>query len=73
MIEANKQRDYDCFEKAKGRDQFTFTVVEQDKTAPSTIAWWILQNIETAPEEKLEHALAVAIACRKAKFRKTAD
>jgi|HubBroStandDraft_4_1064222.scaffolds.fasta_scaffold1699149_1 hypothetical protein len=73
MAVADKQRDYDCFAKAKSRGQFTFTVVAQDLTTPATICEWIKQNIETAPKEKLEHALAVAIECREYPNRKHAD
>jgi hypothetical protein len=72
-MQANKQRDRDCFQKALQRDQFTFTVVEQDMSSPTVICEWIKQNIETCPAEKLEHALAVAIKMRDYPRRKHAD
>jgi len=59
--------------KAKGRGQRTFTLVEQDRSTPATIAYWILLNIETAPEEKLVDALKQAIAIRQYPTRKNAD
>ena len=62
-----------CFEKGKANGEQLFTVRSQDITAPSTICWWILQNIETAPEEKLRHALNDAIRARKWPNRKHAD
>ena len=50
--------------KAKARNQRTFTLVEQDRSTVETIAYWILQNIRTAPESKLHDALQVAIEMR---------
>jgi hypothetical protein len=74
MIQVSEtEKDNRCFAKAKQRGQRTFTVIEQDKTAPSTIAWWILQNIETAPAEKLHEALQDAIDMRAYPNRKAAD
>jgi hypothetical protein len=59
--------------KAKQRGQHTFTLVAQDRSAPATIAFWIQQNIETAPEDKLRTALEDALAMRKYSPRKAAD
>jgi hypothetical protein len=67
------RQDLKVQEKAKQREQQTFTLVEQDRSAPSTIAYWILQNIETAPAAKLYDALESAILMRAAKGRKDAD
>jgi macrodomain Ter protein organizer (MatP/YcbG family) len=59
--------------KAKARGQGTFTLVEQDRTAPVTIAEWIKQNIETAPDDKLRDALESALKFRRFNQRKNAD
>ncbi len=66
-------RDAKCFVKAKQRGQRTFTLVEQDATAVTTIAFWIGQNILTAPPDKLRDALEDAIAMRNFPNRKMAD
>jgi hypothetical protein len=59
--------------KAKSRGMDTFTIVAQDKSAPTTICYWILQNIETAPPDKLHDALKRAIGMRTYSPRKNAD
>jgi len=66
-------RNEECYEKAKKRGQWTFTLIAQDKSSPSIICEWIKQNIETAPEEKLRDALNDALIMRKWIMRKTAD
>lgn len=66
-------RDSLCYLKAKQRGERTFTLVEQDKSAVSCIAWWILQNIDTCPAPKLRQALEDAIAMRDYPRRKIAD
>lgn len=65
--------DAECFARAKSRGQLTFTVVEQDISAPETICYWIGRNILTAPPEKLRLALDRAIAMRDYPGRKHAD
>jgi hypothetical protein len=71
----NNQTDDDvqCFTKARDRGQHTFTLVAQDRTSPRTIAFWILENIETAPPQKLFDALEDALTMRKWPERKAAD
>ena len=69
----NMDQESSCYTKARNRDQMTFTVIEQDKTAVSTIGWWILQNIETAPAKKLRLALDEALEMRGYPGRKFAD
>ncbi len=59
--------------RAKQRGQATFTLVEQDRTAPQTICHWITANIETAPEDKLRTALEAALKFRKHPNRKDPD
>lgn len=66
-------RDIKIAEKARGRGQATFTLVEQDLTTPETICFWIMRNIETAPDDKLVDALQAALVMRKADGRKHAD
>jgi hypothetical protein len=73
MATAEKDKDRNCFVRAKQRGQLTFTLVAQDITAPTTIAEWIKLNIETAPAEKLREALDDAIAMREWPNRKNAD
>ena len=65
--------DYACFEKAQKRNDDTFTVVGQDRSAPIVICEWIKQNVETCPEDKLHEALNRAIKMRSNAFRKAAD
>jgi hypothetical protein len=62
--------DNTCYEKAKKRGQRTFTLVEQDRTAPDTILAWIYFNWETAPEGKLMDAFEDAIAMRRSVIAK---
>ncbi len=59
--------------KAKERGDQTFTLVGQDLTSPVTIAFWILENIETAPEMKLLNAVTIAVKMRDNFGRKQAD
>jgi len=59
--------------RAKWRGQRTFTLVAQDESSPRTIAFWILENIETAPAEKLHDALNDALIMREYTPRKKAD
>ena len=61
MIPEN-DRDSRVHARAKERGQKTFTLIEQDRSTQRTIAFWILENVETAPEEKLVDALKQAIA-----------
>lgn len=59
--------------RAKKRGQETFTVVEQDITAVQTIAYWIMLNIEQAPEAKLRDALEKCLRMRNWKNKKVPD
>jgi hypothetical protein len=62
-----------CFKKAKERNQRTFTLVQQDRSSAKTICFWIMENIETAPAQKLLDALEDAILMRDFEHRKNAD
>jgi hypothetical protein len=73
MYNIDETPDAAVFARAQRRKQKTFTLVQQDRSAPSTICWWILQNIETAPPDKLREALEAAISYRDFPQRKTAD
>lgn len=66
-------RDKRCQENANKRGQVTFSLVEQDVTSPRTIAYWILENIESAPAAKLYDALESALVMREFPNRKRAD
>lgn len=70
---SDRLSDKGTFRCAQERGQATFTVVAQDRTAPSVICEWIKQNIETCPSAKLYEALARAIQMRDYHFRKSAD
>lgn len=77
-MDASKVTEFSCnddstHEKGKANGEQLFTLRSQDLTAPSTIAWWILQNIEHAPEDKLRHALEDALRARKWPTRRYAD
>lgn len=65
--------DCSCFAKAVARQDHTFTLVGQDVSSPRVIAFWILENIETCPAEKLRCALEDAITMRNTRKRKHAD
>lgn len=70
---SENDRDSIIHARAKARNQATFTLVEQDKTAVETIAYWILKNIRTAPPEKLHDALDACIRMREFPGQKSAD
>lgn len=72
-IEVEVTNDARCFAKAVSRGQQTFTLVEQDRSSPRTIAFWILENIEHAPKPKLRTALEDAMRMREYPHRKQAD
>jgi hypothetical protein len=73
MFQVPECKDSECYAKAVARGDETFTLVGQDRSAPRTIAYWILENIETAPEQKLVDALHDALRMRATAKRKTAD
>jgi hypothetical protein len=72
ITEKDKQmaRDNTCFKKAQDRDQRTFTLVEQDKSAPLTILAWIVFNWDTSPEAKLMDAFEDALAMKRSAINK---
>jgi len=70
---ATNPNDQKCHDKAVARGDETFTLVGQDLTSPRTICFWILENIETAPPQKLIEALNDAIRMRGQPNRTNAD
>lgn len=62
-----------CYEKAVSTGQKSFTLIEQDYSAPETICEWIKLNINAAPAEKLREALDIALGMRSYVPRKTPD
>jgi len=66
-------KDEVCFVKARSRGQQTFTLVAQDITAARTIMFWLMENIETAPDEKLRDAFEDALRMRHYGNRRYAD
>lgn len=62
-----------CQLRASQRDDLTSTLVGQDQSTPKTICFWIMENIETVPPEKLVDAISRAIAMSMLKGRKAAD
>lgn len=70
---ATNPDDNECQRKAYLRGDETFTLVGQDQSSPRVIAFWILENIETCPPQKLVAALNDAIRMRGLPRRKTAD
>lgn len=73
QIAKAREMDKGCYERAKERGEQTFTLVAQDRSSPRTICFWIMENIETCPAEKLVDALMDAIAIRGNPVRKNAD
>ncbi len=65
--------DTQVYAKARNRGQETFTLVAQDRTSPRTILFWIGENFETAPPEKLRDAFERALRMREFPERKWAD
>lgn len=61
------------FKKAHEKGERTFTLRSQDRSSPKTIAFWIMENIETAPAQKLLDALEDALLMREWPNRKNAD
>ena len=64
MFVIDETRDAQCFKRAQNRKQGTFTLVEQDATAPGTILDWINRNFATAPPQKLRDAFDTALQWR---------
>lgn len=54
-------------------DMQVFPLLGRDASAPTVVAFWILQNISTAPPEKLREALESALTMRHTAGRKVAD
>lgn len=69
----DETKDSTCYVKAKRNGEDTFTLRSQDKTAPRTILFWIMENIETASDEKLREAFEDAIKMRAWPKRKMPD
>lgn len=65
--------DFSSFEKGKEKGEQLFTIRAQDSTATRVIAFWILENIDYAPEGKLRHALEAAIRARRWPDKKRSD
>lgn len=72
-IAMEEDEDTGCHARAKQRGQQTFTLVEQDRTSPRTILFWIGENFETASQEKLRDAFEMALRMREFSGRKWAD
>jgi hypothetical protein len=68
-----KEQDSSCYENARRRGLDTFTLTGADLSSPKTICFWIMENIETAPVEKLVDALKHALVMRATRHRKHAD
>ncbi len=62
--ERSMKRDENCYTKAKSKGELTFTLREQDQTAPATIVDWIRRNWYTAPATLLYDAFMDALAMR---------
>ncbi len=65
--------DRSAFDKAWKAGEQTFAIRSQDKTSAKCIVFWILENIDTAPEKKLKHALEDALRARRWPKKKWAD
>ena len=68
-----RKMDGTCFHKAVERGDSTFTLVGRDRSTPRTICFWIMENIETCPAEKLVDALQDALLARSNPNRRPAD
>lgn len=71
--EFNCGKDVDVQDKARATGEQTFTLRAQDITSPKLICLWMAENIDTAPAEKLRHALEDALRMRIWPNRKRAD
>jgi hypothetical protein len=68
-----EQREKACIGKSAARGGFTFTLVDQDRSAAKIVCLWISENIETCPEGKLRSAFEFALHSRGLENRKPAD
>lgn len=73
LMMSENDSDTQVYAKARNRGQETFTLVAQDRTSPRTILFWIGENFETAPPEKLRDAFERALRMREYNPRKWAD
>ncbi len=73
LMMSENDSDTQVYAKARNRGQETFTLVAQDRTSPRTILFWIGENFETAPPEKLRDAFERALRMREFPERKWAD
>ncbi len=73
LMMSENDSDTKVYAKARNRGQETFTLVAQDRTSPRTILFWIGENFETAPPEKLRDAFERALRMREFPERKWAD
>lgn len=64
------QHDNDCYTKAVKRGQRTWTLIEQDVSAPRTILFWISENLLTAPDAKLWDAFEDLMAFKNSAITK---
>lgn len=72
--EKARKMDDKCAEKARARGQMTFTLVEQDLSAPMCILRWIELNWNTCPPDKLRDAFEDALAMQHSDIpKKNAD
>lgn len=69
----SRKNDADCYTKARAKGEHTFTLRAQDVSSPRVIAFWILENIETAPPDKLMDALMDAVEMREWSARRNPD
>lgn len=68
--EEQMQHDNTCYKKAVKRGERTFTLVEQDRSTPKTILFWISENFNTAPDDKLYDAFEDAMAIKNSVIKK---
>lgn len=54
-------------------NEMLFVLRAQDKTAPRTIMHWLMNNIDTVPEDKAREAFECALAMRQHASRKQPD
>ena len=73
-----KPNKYACgnrgvFDRAWAKGEQVFALRSQDVTTAKCIVFWILENIATASDKKLRHALDDALRARRWPYRKFAD
>lgn len=68
---ATKNQGVQCYIKALPNEEL-FVLRAQDATSPKVVLFWISENFETCPDDKLREAFECALKMKQNPNRKTA-